>query len=341
MARRPSTPDENEGYRFEPIPKASFGQQEPKPHRQRKDDARDPYSFPSQNKFSTSKSTGQNVSSQTDVASDLEKKKRNAKPSNTRSRRDDDSPSDDERRHGAKPTRQRKQSRSRSKSRKNDRDRFRSEDDYSSDDDDCRRCRSRKTTTLSDTHLNKNSRLPPLRRLNKSSHHEPHGGQRSFPKPTAPRRFSQHDDALSFGPHSSRRSPQPTLRDATNRPTQHRSRDPYPDRDSRNGKAKRLQRDRTRSISRHRNDRDAATKSHRSQIGPLKSTRARRRSHHVCDKCGRSSADSGDEYSSGVGGRGPLKRNEIPYSHPPIRSGSLSHALHTSLLVQHVSLRFQ
>ncbi|UJR36386.1 hypothetical protein I4U23_029110 [Adineta vaga] len=324
---RSSVSNNNENYQFEPIVKSNNTRQETKilkPNGSRdqmtkkKDNIRGDKSK-DQNKPDAKKSKLSNVSSQTEGPSDLEKMKRNQKPTTSKNHRDNDSRSDDERHDRDKTNRNKKQSHSQSKSQKSRRDHYRSDDDYSSDDDDdegCRRCRSRKTTTYSDTNLNRHSRLPPLRRLGKSSHYDSRQDQRLPSKHTSQRRFSQFDESLSFGLQSTRRDRHQMTRNASNhRDTRDLSHD-------RNRISKRKQVEQKRSTTRHDNERRDGHKSHRSQLGPLKSTRndhTHRRHRGTCDKCGRSSPES-DEHSSILDGRGRIRPNEIPFSHPPVRS---------------------
>ncbi|CAF1407607.1 unnamed protein product [Adineta ricciae] len=316
---RPSVVNDTTNYQFEPIAKPNNSRQETKNSKtndlrdqthKTKADTRD-------NKSNGTKSKSQNASSQTEIRSDSDKVKQNKKQPPTKKNRDNDSLSDDDRRDRDKSNRNKKPS----KSHKNHRDNYRSDDDYSSDENDgCRRCRSRKQTTYSDTHLDRNTRLPPLRRLGKSSQYDSRPDHRSPAKLTSQRRFSQFDDSLSFGLQSSRRSRHQMGRDASNHRAPRRDApESLYDRDQRNGKPRRNQTDQKRSTDRRDHGRRDDHKTQRSQLGPLRSTRNDRKHRGTCDKCGRSSPES-DDYSSVLEGRGRIRPNEIPFSHPPIRS---------------------
>ncbi|CAF0950303.1 unnamed protein product [Adineta steineri] len=337
--RRPSLSNQNNNYPFEPLPKVNHNRQDSKTSKsssippitnKKKDETREE----KQNKPTVTKPKSQTIGLQTEEPRILDKNKRNQKQPFTKNKRDNDSQSDDDDQHDhIRTNRNKKQPHTKSKPLKNYN--YPTTDDYSSDDDrPCPHCRHQKKVTGSDRHLDKNPRLPPLRRLGKPSHQESHTSNPMNSKRTATRRFSQHDKSPSFGIVSSRQGNLYINRNTGHTPRYREAYDPQSDQEKSNGKSKRRQ----NSNIYEDEEEEENPKTNRSRFGKFKNSvknHGSRKCPHACEKCGHLPPSVGRRSASNDG-HGTNRHNnkdqskskskyksstvDIPFSQPPIRA---------------------
>jgi len=163
---------------------------------------------PTQTKATPTKLKSQETSPQTDAEqSDIEKTQRKKKQSHSLSKIQKKSHSDGEQTDTGKTNRNKKQSHSQPpKQRKSRIDGYQTEDNNnnsSGDDDNHKRQRSKsqKRTTFSDSHLDKHSQLPPLRRSRMPPYHDPYLDYPLPPGHLLRGRIPYYDDYPPYGPY--------------------------------------------------------------------------------------------------------------------------------------------
>jgi hypothetical protein len=244
------------------------------------------------NESKTPKSKSQNASSQTDEPSDLEKTKPNKKQTDSQSEIKKAPPAYGKQNDIGTTNHTKRQPHVQSKLHKNHRNDYQTDDDYSTDDDDnsaCPRCKFRKRTIFSDTKLDKNPRLPPLRQGRKLSHHDPYINAPLPSRRPLQRRFSI-DDPPPPGLQSNRHGRHHIHRDTGKIPSYRDPYDPSFDHRNRNTKPNRRN-DKINPYFDREDNRSGMNRDdgHRSRIGKNKHA-------NLNDPLGRKSRHGPEEY---------------------------------------------